>query len=157
MCYQTIAREDILVDFQIRKGAYRQALVTTSILTWLVVAITLSGIVLAGLQLMAGYKLASLGKEEFGGQGADLGIEPSKISIKSSVTGLAMLAISLAFFMVFVTNFYKIRESPESSSLPPSSTVNNTDAPLYGQPVYLQPRSSPPLQPKSGPEATAKH
>jgi len=155
VCYERVAKEDILLDFQIRKDAYREQQATSSILTWLVVAITLSGIVLAGLQLMAGYKLASLGKEGFGGHGADLGIEPSKISIKSSVTGLAMLAISLAFFMVFVTNFYKAGESRESpSSLSPS--VSNTDAPLHCPPVYLQPRSSIPIQPKNGPEAT-KH
>lgn len=84
---------------------------------WMVVAITLSGVALAGLQLVAGYKLAAAGKAAFE-QGGQLSIEHSKISLGSSVTGLMILAISLVFFIVFVTKVYLIQETHTQSDAP---------------------------------------
>ena len=73
MCYQEVAGADTLTDFGI-ESAYLNQQVQTAILMWMVVAITLSGVILAGLQLIAGYKLASTGKAAFE-QGGNLSVQ----------------------------------------------------------------------------------
>ena len=124
LCYQDVAGEDVLTDFGIRKSAYLNQQVQTTILMWMVVAITLSGVILAALQLIAGYKLASTGKAAFEqGQGGHLTIEHSRISLSSSVTGLMILTISLAFFMVFVSKVYKIQETHSQVDAPFATLV----------------------------------
>jgi len=108
-CHQQIAAEDTLTDFGIRKSAFLNQQVETRVLLWLVVAITLSGVVLAGVQLVAAYRLACLGKAAFE-QGGQLNIEHNKISLGSSITGLMILGISFGFFLVFVSKVYLIPE-----------------------------------------------
>jgi len=120
LCYQEVAGADTLTDYGIRKSAYLNQQVQTTILMWMVVIITLSGVLLAGLQLVAGYRLAMTGKAAFE-QGGQLSIEHSKISLGSSVTGLIILAISLAFFIVFVSKVYLIQEVHSSIDAPASA------------------------------------
>jgi hypothetical protein len=109
LCYEEVNEEDMLVDYSIRKSAYLNQQKQTTVLLWMVVAITLSGVMLAGVQLIAGYRLASAGKAAFDG-GGTIDIEKNKLSLKSSVTGLVILAISLVFFYLFVHEVYLIRE-----------------------------------------------
>ncbi len=126
VCNQQIAAEDMLTDFGIRKSAFLNQQVETPVLLWMVVAITLSGVLLAGIQLIAAYRLASVGKAAFE-QGGQLSVEHNKVSLGSSVTGLMILGISFAFFLVFVTKVYLITEvssasnPPAASMLPPQS------------------------------------
>src|ERR1700691_5438974 len=61
-CYQKVSEADVLTDFGIRKSAYLNQQIQTTILMWMVVAITLSGVFLAALQRVAAYKLAASGK-----------------------------------------------------------------------------------------------
>ncbi len=79
----------------------------------MVVAITVSGVFLAGLQLLGSYKLAASGTGKFGDL-SDLSVEAGKGAIKgsmhSSVTGLIILVVSLAFFIVYVKWIYAIQE-----------------------------------------------
>jgi hypothetical protein len=163
LCYQNLAGVFVLTYFGIRKSAYLNQQVQTTILMWMVVAITLSGVVLAGLQLIAGYKLASTGKAAFE-QGGQLTIEHSKISLSSSVTGLMILAISLAFFMVFVSKVYLIQEThsqvdapvrdtgfpatidergrPSAATVPPTAVPG----PVPKEPATVTERSTRPLE-----------
>jgi hypothetical protein len=128
MCYQQIAEEDTLTDFGIRKSAFLNQQLQTPVMLWMVVAVTLSGVCLAGLQLLAAYRLASPGSGAFE-QGGQLSIENSRISLKSSVTGVVILTLSLAFFSVFVTKVYPLTEVNSASGslvLPPNSQAANT-------------------------------
>lgn len=123
MCYQEASQEDTLVDFGIRKSAYLNQQVQTPILLWMVVTITLSGVILAGMQLIAAYRLATAGKGSLDQGGGELGVESGKISLKSSVTGLLILAISLAFFMVFVSKVYLIQDTHAQVDAPTVHTA----------------------------------
>jgi hypothetical protein len=114
-CYQEIYNEDSLTDWGIRKSAYLNQQVQTPVMLWMVVTITISGVLLAGLQLVAAYRLASAGKAAFE-QGGQLNIEHNKISLSSSVTGLMILAVSFAFFIVFVSKVYLIQETQNATA-----------------------------------------
>jgi len=75
------------------------------VLMYMVVLITFAGVFLAGVQLLASYKLASLGKGELAG-GGEIQYSATGASFKSSVVGLVILALSFAFFLVFVFYVY---------------------------------------------------
>jgi hypothetical protein len=109
LCYAEVNEEDMLDDYGIRSSAYLNQQLQTTILLWMVVAITFSGVILAGVQLVAGYRLASAGKAGFD-VGGSVGVEKDKLSVSSSVTGVLILAISLLFFYVFVHDVYLIKE-----------------------------------------------
>jgi hypothetical protein len=128
MCYQQAFEEDSLTDFGIRKSAYLNQQVQTPVMLWMVVAITLSGVVLAGIQILAAYRLASAGKAAFE-QGGQLSIESNKISLSSSVTGVLILVVSLAFFFIFVKYVYLIQEVHLGTGVPPSATISTGAAP----------------------------
>jgi hypothetical protein len=141
LCYTEVNEEDMLVDYSIRKSAYLNQQKQTTVLLWMVVAITLSGVILAGVQLIAGYRLASAGKAAFDA-GGTIDIEKGKLSLKSSVTGLVILAISLVFFFVFVKEVYLIREQgvvghPPVNSMAPSNvaeakaSANSANSPQF--------------------------
>jgi hypothetical protein len=110
LCYAQVDEEDMLVDYGVRRSAYLNQQKQTTILLYMVVVITFSGVVLAGVQLVAGYRLASAGKAAFE-MGGSVGLEKDKFSVNSSVTGVLILAISLLFFYVFVNDVYLIKES----------------------------------------------
>jgi hypothetical protein len=80
------------------------------ILMWMVVVITIGGVFLAGLQLLASYSLAKAGHEAMGSD-TSIGITRSKIAVQSSVVGVIVLAISFAFFLVFVLYVYTFQET----------------------------------------------
>ncbi len=109
LCYAQVNEEDILADFSVRKAAFINQQKQTTVLLWMVVAITLSGVILAGVQLIASYRLAFAGKTGIE-IASDLNIEKTRLSVKSSVTGVVILSISLAFFYIFVHEVYLIRE-----------------------------------------------
>lgn len=118
-CYDQVRSEDLLQDFNMRKLAYVQQSSDTRVILWMVVAITISGVLFAGLQLLAAYRLATVGKVDFHqGQGGAIKIDSKSISLKSSVTGLLILIISLAFFIVYVKWVYPIQQEadPEAGS-----------------------------------------
>jgi len=117
-CYSA-ARSQLLVDEEnIRKDNFVFQRYENMILLFVVVTLTLSGVILAGLQLLAYYKLAVVGRGELSG-GAEVSYSKDAVSFKSSVVGLAILFISFAFFMVFVLEVYTLKESSTSTpSLP---------------------------------------
>jgi hypothetical protein len=125
LCYEEVRRNDILGDFQIRRSNYMEQRYAGKILLWMVVAITISGVILAGIQLFVAYQLASIGRGEFA-QGGEATLERSKVSVRSSVTGLLILTVSFAFFMVFVIWIYTIKEmtiTPEEGGMQADTTI----------------------------------
>ncbi|SRR6266550_3356085 len=112
-CYNS-ARSQLIVDEEnIRKERYENI-----VLLFMVVMITLSGVALAGLQLLASYKLAVLGRGELAG-GGEISYAKDAVSFKSSVVGLVILFISFAFFMVFVHDVYTLKEVTSSAASQP--------------------------------------
>ncbi|MGA3224323.1 MAG: hypothetical protein ABSC65_11225 [Acidobacteriaceae bacterium] len=157
LCYQDVAGEDVLTDFGIRKSAYLNQQIQTTILMWMVVAITLSGVFLAALQLIAGYQLALTGKAAFEqGQGGQLTVEHSKISLSSSVTGLMILTISLAFFMVFVSKVYLIQETHAQVDAPVRDAGFPATIDQGAQASTARSTLSAVLQPRPGEPAAVK-
>jgi hypothetical protein len=116
-CYTQVRGEDLLGDFNIRRTNYLRQQFQGIVFLWMVVAITISGVVLAALQLIGAYKLASTGRGDLN-QGGEITLEEKRISLKSSVTGLLILTVSFAFFIVFVVWVYPLTESkgPEGFS-----------------------------------------
>jgi hypothetical protein len=128
-CYNQVRGEDLLGDFHVRKLNFVQQVSDSRILLWMVVAITISGVLLAGLQLLAAYRLASFSGGDFApGQGGEVTLDSKSVSLKSSVTGLLILIISFAFFIVYVRWVYPIqtRTDPEA------------DAPAWKSPPMLR-------------------
>jgi hypothetical protein len=106
MCYDRIYGQGLLNDFQLRRLAFVEQAYSQKVVLWMVVVITLSGVLLAGLQVLASYKLAAAGRGEIGT--SELNLARDKLSLKSSIAGLFILIISFAFFYVFVFEIYKI-------------------------------------------------
>ncbi|QUS39289.1 hypothetical protein RPMA_10910 [Tardiphaga alba] len=129
-CYTQVRGEAILVDFNIRRLALVNQQIDGAVILWMVVAITISGIALAALQLLAAFRLASGGKGELA-QSQELTLEQNKISVKSSVTGLMIFAMSFAFFMVYVAWVYTSKELKQEAPSEQSDTQRaNAKTPL---------------------------
>ena len=90
----------------------------------MVVAITISGVLLAGFQLLAAFRLANAGRGDFT-QGGELSVDQKSISLKSSVTGVIVLTISLVFFITYVKWVYPIR-----TQIDPEVAASNSNAPI---------------------------
>lgn len=109
-CYGRVRGEDLLGDFNIRRTNYLRQQYQGKVFLWMVVTITLSGVFLAGVQLLAAYHLAVSDRGSFD-QGGEVTIEQKRLSLKSSVTGLLILTVSFAFFLVFVVWVYPLTPS----------------------------------------------
>lgn len=116
ICYRHLHGQGLLNDFKIRRLKFTQQTYDERILLWMVVIITLSGVVLAGVQLIASFKLASVGggatpdgTNESWVHTTEMSLEQGKLSVKSSITGLLILICSFAFFWVFVYEIFVIK------------------------------------------------
>jgi hypothetical protein len=110
-CFWHIYWGRLLDDFEVRRTKFREQGAIETVLLWLVVVITISGVALAALQLLASYKLATLGKGQID-QTQEISFEArGNVSVKSSVTGLLILIVSFAFFLVYVGYVYPVNES----------------------------------------------
>jgi hypothetical protein len=106
-CYSAIRNVSELGEFNIRRLFLVSQQFETLVIMWMVVAITISGVILAGVQLGAAYRLATVGKGEFA-QTTKITVTQGRMSMQSSITGLLILTVSLAFFFVFVKFVYKL-------------------------------------------------
>ena len=113
-CYGRVRGEDLIGDFNIRRSSFLRQQFEGRVILWMVLTITLSGVALAGLQLLAAYRLAAAGGGELA-QSQELTLEQNKISLKSSVTGLFILVVSFAFFTVYVAWVFSTKESTAAS------------------------------------------
>jgi hypothetical protein len=139
----------VLTDFRIRREKIVRQSYDARINLWMVVVITVSGVVLAGMQLAMSYKLATVKRADLAKDSTFM-IEQGKISFRSSVTGLSILAISLAFFAVYVTLVFPMEEfrmdRPANLRLFPSRgpEVGTIDAIVAPSPPPVQPPGSDP-------------
>jgi len=101
----------------------------------MVVLITISGVVLAGVQLLASYKLALAGHGGLAGAGSEIHYSASSVSFKSSVIGLTILALSFAFFLVFVIYVYELRDISSAATPAVQTSTPPTPAPPPPLPV----------------------
>lgn len=111
LCGNEMFNSVYLADFLIRREKFTQQALDERVNLWLVVTITISGVVLAGIQLFMSFKLAMKGRTEFG-KDSEVALESGRLSLKSSITGAVILALSFAFFMVYVIWIYSIHEMP---------------------------------------------
>jgi hypothetical protein len=169
-CYSAIRNASLLGEFNIRRLSLVSQQFETLVIMWMVVAITISGVILAGIQLAAAYSLATLGKGEFT-QNTQLTAEQGRISMQSSVTGLLILTVSLAFFFVFVKFVYKLdvlQTSLGEDSVTVQSAAQPAKAPRLGgyaaveaasdtAAAKAQPASANSVSPRTPGEAQRKH
>jgi sterol desaturase/sphingolipid hydroxylase (fatty acid hydroxylase superfamily) len=101
---------------------YANQLHQNSVIMWMVVAITLSGVILAGIQLWATYRLAQAGKGTIA-DGGEVMIEQNRLVVRSSVVGVVILALSFAFFAVYVLFVYRITDMPGIQTVAPRPTA----------------------------------
>src|SRR3954468_3827617 len=121
-----------LQDFRIRREKFVRQELDERVTLALVVGITISGVLMAGLQLLMSYKLAQAGHSELA-KDIELSVQKDKIALKSSVVGLAILVISLAFFVVYVKWIYSIQEVPVASPAGRELPVSGTLLPEQGK------------------------
>ena len=96
---------------------YEAQLTQNTVMLWLVVILTMGGIGLAAVQLWATYRLAKAGQGALA-DGGEATIEHGKIVVRSSVVGIIILAMSFAFFSMYVLYVYRISESSGIGSVP---------------------------------------
>ncbi len=121
-CYNSIGSQLKLDQEKIRRDSFVFQRNENVVLLYMVVLITISGVVLAGVQLLASYRLALAGHGELAGAGSEITYSANSVSLKSSVIGLTILAMSFAFFLVFVRYVYDMGElgsdAPARSATP---------------------------------------
>jgi hypothetical protein len=125
-CYSMIQSHHLFNDAAIRKLTFLQQYRANGVLMWTVVAVTLAGVLLAGLQLWASYQLAAANKMALRANDAQLVLKGGQLVLKSSVTGLFILLISSCLFLVFVIYVYRFEVIPDrggSISLSPMPTL----------------------------------
>lgn len=109
LCYSQLYSQALLQDFQHRRMKFIQQTYDERVLLWMVVAITISGVGLAGIQLLTSYRLAQ-SKAPGDETSSEFVLQRDKVVLKSSVTGLFVLLLSFCFFYVFVLEIFVIKE-----------------------------------------------
>jgi hypothetical protein len=155
LCGNQVYNQTYLADFTIRREQFIRQLLDERVTLWMVVSITVSGVVLAGLQLLTSYKLASSGRADFA-KDSEVVIQRDRISLKSSITGVLILGISLAFFIVYVLGIYTIKEMPvdRPQDLQPATSVVSTVDGLGPPPAQMH-NSGATISPADGVSAAA--
>jgi hypothetical protein len=132
-CYSLIRSQGLLNNFYILDLTYVQQYRTNPVLLWLVVGVTISGVILAALQLLAAFQLAIVRDHEIEA-GGTMSVKRQEIALKSSVTGLFILFMSFAFFIVFVLYVYRIEPPKDQDHLPPQTRILSEPGKLDGPP-----------------------
>lgn len=159
-CYDKGHKQAELNEYQIRRMQFFEQYYDQRVILWMVVCITVSGVVLAGLQLAASYKLSLLGRGVLADSG-EMTIEHSRIVLKSSAMGVFILIISFAFFFIFVTQVFPAKEVtiPERDQAKTPVQVQSTDTtPRFNlKPLKAPTSSNPPpaAQPNPAPAPPA--
>jgi hypothetical protein len=124
-CYSLIQGQEVLADFAIRKLNFFQQYRANGVLMWMVVLVTLSGVLLAGVQLRASYQLAAASKTQLPDSNGELILRRDQLVLRSSITGLFILMVSFCFFLVFVFYVYRFETAQDhnNSMLPPGPTL----------------------------------
>lgn len=130
ICIEEVSRHLELNDFQIRRMKFFSQYYAEKVSLWMVVFVTVAGVFLSAFQLWTSYTIA----KSTAGQSTEdheITLETGRIIIKSSAIGLMVLFTSLAFFLVFVINVYKLEEVKQeirATPLQPAQQVFNAGA-----------------------------
>jgi hypothetical protein len=126
-CWEKLRRQGLLNDFLIRRVNFQHQHLADVVILWMVVVLTLSGVVLAGFQIVASTRLG----QEAGPEppSSELLIERDRLFLRSSITGLFILIVSFAFFFTYVLHVYKITEMGTAPSARSPSTAAAAVAP----------------------------
>lgn len=108
-CKNHLEGQGDLDDFQMRRAKMYQQNYGDTVVLWMVVFITVAGIALAAVQLLISYRLASTTGNTMGEMGGELIVEQGRVSLKSSLAGMFILAISFGFFWLFVVFVHPVR------------------------------------------------
>jgi hypothetical protein len=142
-CYNSIGSQLRIDSDRIRLDAFVFQRNENIVLLYMVVLLTISGVVLAGMQLLASYRLALAGRGELAGGASEIAYSATSVSFKSSVIGLTMLAMSFAFFLVFIVYVYDMREISSDGTSRPAAPAQQQPTPTRLMPV-LPPAELPP-------------
>lgn len=111
ICYDRIHSQGLLNEFRIRRVNFQNQHIAENVIMWTVVALTISGVLLAGYQIInTPNTLDSPKNKKKVGNSSEFRIEKGKVSLRSSVTGLFILLFSFAFFYVYIIYVYTIRD-----------------------------------------------
>ncbi|MDE2383211.1 MAG: hypothetical protein KGO53_01220 [Alphaproteobacteria bacterium] len=148
LCARKSAEQALIDDFRIRQNIFFQHRVAEEVSLWLVVSITLGGVLLAALQLLLSFSLVRgrLGA----GLPADgeLSIEAGRISIRSAYVGAIILGISFAFFLAYMFYVFTLTGvSGERSQKPDTLVVTPLQVPALGKDLGSKGGLGPPSTP----------
>ena len=128
LCYPHIHLQGLLTDFLLRRSQFLQQNYADNMVLWMVVILTMSGVLLAALQLGASYKLTAAGRQNGINDNHEISIEQGRLVLKSSIAGVIILLISFAFFYVFIIHVYHIKavslENDELSANQPHQALD---------------------------------
>lgn len=125
ICENTLAGEHRLQTLAVNQQIYANQIVQNTVMLWMVVTITLAGVVMAGIQLWATYRLTLAGKGALA-DGGEASFEQNRLVVRSSVVGVVILGLSLAFFTLYVLYVYRIEALPGLAN--PASLLRDTTA-----------------------------
>jgi hypothetical protein len=161
-CYNFQIAQLIVEEEAVRRDNFIFQRAENVALLAMVISITISGVALAGLQLLASYKLASIGKGEMA-KGGEATIRHDSVVVKSSVVGVVILAISFAFFMVFVIYVYTLKDDGSTRPMGSPDAIQSgaAAAPKPANTLQMAPPAAAPARqfnlnpvPKAAPSAT---
>jgi heme/copper-type cytochrome/quinol oxidase subunit 2 len=118
ICENILAGQYRLETLATGQRIYAHQMFQTTVIMWMVVAITVSGVILAGLQLWASYRLALAGQGALA-EGGEATVHHNRLVVRSSVVGVIILALSFAFFAVYVLYVYRISDLPGLETIAP--------------------------------------
>jgi hypothetical protein len=152
-CYDKSHKQAELNEYQIRRMQFFEQYYEQRIFLWMVVCITVSGVILAGLQLAASYRLSLLGHAALAD--SKMTIEHKRIVLSSSVVGFFILLLSFAFFYLFITQVFPTKEISMEAGGQRQSTV--APPPFNLKPGKPAAGSNPPsaVQPNAAPTPPA--
>ncbi|MBM9594998.1 hypothetical protein [Roseitranquillus sediminis] len=110
-CYEKLRLQGTLNDFLIRRVNFQTQHFADTVVMWMVVLMTMSGVALAGYQIVAASRLAPGDTPAE----SEVSVERGRLFLRSSVTGLFILIVSFAFFYVYVIYVYTIYEIDSST------------------------------------------
>jgi hypothetical protein len=132
-CYDHLYAQGLLNEFLIRRVNFQTQHVADQMLMWMVIGLTISGVVLAGVQIIGANRvyMASGGKTAL--PDSEVSLEAGKIYVKSAVTGVVILLISFAFFFVYVAEVYTIKDPPGTDPVEAVTQSATVSEPPAGQ------------------------
>jgi hypothetical protein len=123
-CYTQASGQLTLRDYELRRQAYANSQQEGQRINLVAVVIllfaTTSGGILAGLQMLASFRLMTKGYEQMG-VNSELVLKYNSIALRSSAVGVTIFAISMLFFGVYILYTFRINELPSEPSVAPRS------------------------------------